>query len=601
MEAVPSDQFLGGELTALLAASSQQGNDDALADYLSANVKAEDLIAADAAALQLKRGRRMEREAAAKALGTLGAAAIPHAAVLAYAMADEAEEVQAAAMSSVQGLVPVFLQEILVCMLAAADISSPMAAALVDILGSPFPKVREAAVTCLWAMGEAALFQLTDALRDKNPKRQLFAAQLITRLHFVATARTESAVQTVTAALSDSDAAVRRAALEAVWTLAQEAEAATGEVAARLLDDREALEVRCAAAAAIGALGPAAARYRQQAWEMTAYCLRSVHVQVRVMAARAAALLHKSSETSAVRGEAGCGDAAGNVAMAALWDDDPQVRMAAADAIGALHTEAFGPRLRFAVEAVGARLQDDVPMVCCLAAAALGELGSAAVIYHEAACEVAVSHLKNEDAEVRVYAAIAIGSLGEVAAPYAMEAGRIVAREFGQSHLVLCVLARAVKALKLAAVAYVEGATRHAAEALASKDIFQRLRGCAALGTLDHARGAGASRLACHQAAEQLRSSDWNARLGGAQVLVAAGRYGIAHIEALFRALRDSRAEVRNTAGTALVGMGRAGLGYLAIAMKDVDWKAREAAAHALEDAGYEALPYVPINAMRDD
>jgi len=105
---------------------------------------------------------------------------------------------------------------------------------------------------------------------------------------------------------------------------------------------------------------------------------------------------------------------------------------------------------------------------------------------------------------------------------------------------------------------------------------------------------------ACNVAAEELGNERWDIRMEAAEALALFGQTATQHAAILARLLKDTRAPVRDAAATALTCMGAEGRGWLAVALQDVDWKSRTAAAKALESLGVTADARRTIAGARD-
>merc|ERR1712080_277691 len=72
-------------------------------------------------------------------------------------------------------------------------------------------------------------------------------------------------------------------------------------------------------------------------------------------------------------------------------------------------------------------------------------------------------------------------------------------------------------------------------------------------------------------------------RAAAAHALYTSGSAAGLRIDELMEALQDTKAVVRDRAANALGSLGAVGVGHLAIALKDTDWKQRVVAAKTFE------------------
>lgn len=245
-------------------------------------------------------------------------------------------------------------------------------------------RVRPSALAALVAAGESARLALEAMLGDGDESRRHLAALLLGELPD----DDGRSVPALEQALGDPSPAVRAAAVFALGRAGRQV--ALDAVAARLLDDDP--EVRAAAIAALGALartsGPATLL---------------AHAEPLLASSDAAQRrtgVHLLGEIATADGRAtpAAAEAVERLAFA-LKDADPEVRQAAASAIGALGC-------REGVEPLLLALADEAPEVRIAAALALGRLRA------EAAVEPLCLLVLDGDPWVQAAAVQALGSIG---------------------------------------------------------------------------------------------------------------------------------------------------------------------------------------------
>jgi HEAT repeat protein len=481
--------------------------------------------------LRVLRGRRVGdsvREAAAKALGEIGAPAVPG---LLAALGDADADVRRMAAAALGEIGDAAAVPGLLAALRDANwyVSKAAEAALGEIgdaaavpgllaaLGDADWYVRKAAAAALGQIGAPAVPGLLAALRDADADVRRTAAAALRRIGDAA------AVPGLLAALRDADADVRwmaAAALrrigdaaavpgllaalgDASWYVREAAAKALGEIGApavpgllAALGDADA-DMRRAAAAALGEIGDAAAVPGLLA------ALGDADWNVRAAAARA---LGQIGDAAAVPG-----------LLAALGDAEANVRAAAARALGQIGDAAAVPGL---LAALG---DADVHWA---AAAVLRQIGAPAVPGLLAA-------LRDADADVRWMAAWVLGEIGDAAAVPGLLA------------------------------------------ALRDADWYVRKAAAKALGEIGDAAAVPGLLAA-------LRDADWYVREAAAAAL---GQIGAPAVPGLLAALGDAKARVHEAAAAALGEIGDAAAvpGLLA-ALRDADWWVRRAAARALRN-----------------
>jgi len=346
--------------------------------------------------------------------------------------------------------------------------------------------------------------------------------------------------------LADPDSDMRRAAAEALQELGPEAAAPHAEtLAVRLRDPDEEHEVCCAAAAALGRLGAAAAPY---AAALVA-CMGDERERVRELATAALG---------------GAGEAAAVHIVGCLGDARVEVRRAAVEALGML-----GPRATAHNVALTARLGDADATIRKAAADALREVGPAAAA---AAAPVLARSIKDEDRWVRRAVARALGALLGA----------------GGDDIHDCALAEMVTALA----------------ARLRQDEASEVRWAAAR-ALAELRPADAAPHAADLADRLANDTDWSVRRAAADALARLGPAAAGpHLAELARRLdMDPHPEVRRAAAVALGAQGASGLvlPHAAVlarhACEDADARVRSAASQAVP----QVLAVAPVREDEDE
>jgi HEAT repeat protein len=522
--------------------------------------------------LRVLRSRRVGqsvRAAAARALGQIGAPAVPG---LLAALRDAEEDVRRAAAA------------------ALGEIGDAAAVpGLLAALGDAEEDVREAAAAALGQIGAPAVPGLLAALRDADWRVRREAAKALRRIGDAA------AVPGLLAALRDADWRVRR---EAAWALGWigDAAAVPGLLAAlrdaeedvrialrSVLAPQELLaalryaeeDVRRAAAWALGWIGDAAAVPGLLA------ALRDAEEDVR---RAAAAALGEIGDAAAVPG-----------LLAALRDADADVREAAAAALGWIGDAAAVPGLL-------AALRDADADVRRTAAAALRRIGDAAAV------SGLLAALRDADADVREAAALRwIGDAAAVpgllaalrdASWYVREAAAAALGQIGDKAAVpglLAALRDAEEDVRRAAAAALGEIGDAAAvpgllAALGDAEEDVREAAAAALGEIGDAAAVPGLLAA-------LRDADWYVREAAAAAL---GQIGAPAVPGLLAALRDAEEDVREAAAKALEQIGAPAVPGLLAALRDADWVVRREAAEALGEIGDAAAVSGLLAALRD-
>ncbi|GAB3003750.1 nSTAND1 domain-containing NTPase [Saccharothrix stipae] len=449
---------------------------------------------------------------------------------------------------------------------------------LLGALRSPHVAVRTSAGTALVRIGEAAVPGLVDRARDPEPEVRLTALGALRQLNHA------HAVPAFASALRDDDERVRSLAVGAL-TAMDFPEAVAVLTEATSDDD---LDVRWRAVGALGAFGDAAvgplllsagdadARVRagaSAALEAIGATYPDPLVDAlrdpdpRLRAAAAEVLAEVNATTGLVR---------------ALGDDDVDVRWRAAEVLAA---RGGDPR---AVPALLAALTDDHPAVRRAAARALGG--------HAAATTGLVAALADVDAEVAEQAARSLARIGEPAVDPLIPVLK--------SDDPLVVRTRAAKALAASGpkgitvlLAFGGDAERWmpAVDALAGRGAEVVPAAARTVRGADRRRRRGAAAVlqavgdaALPALAELTSDPDASVRRTAVEAL-GASRSKTAR-STLGRLLRDDEA-VRLAAATALGGFGVAALPLLLRIVERPDVAARTAAGHALRLIGEPAVP----------
>jgi HEAT repeat protein len=523
--------------------------------------------------LRVLRSRRVGqsvRAAAARALGQIGAPAVPG---LLAALRDADWNARLAAAealgeigdaAAVPGLLAALRDASLYVREAAAkalgEIGAPAVPGLLAALRDADWNARLAAAEALGEIGAPAVPGLLAALRDESRQVRKAAAWELGKIGDAA------AVPGLLAALGDADVDVREAA---AWALRiGDAAAVPGLLAA--LRDAD-WRVRRAAAAALGEIGAPAVPGLLAA-------LGDADANVREAAAAA---LGEIGDAAAVPG-----------LLAALGDTNADVREAAAAALGKIGDAAAVPGLLAALRDADADVRE-------AAAWALRKIGDAAAV------PGLLAALGDADADVREAAAWALGEIGDAAAVPGLLAalGDVEAR----------VRRAAAEALEQIGDAAVPGLLA----ALGDADERVREAAAAALGQI------GAPAVPGLLAA--LRDADWNARRAAAEALgqikdatsvpkllevldgsEVISRYALAKVrervsELLYRMIERVAVEDRDhyDPEKTLVQIGALAVPGLLAALGDADERVRQAAAWALGQIGAPAVPGL-LAALRD-
>jgi HEAT repeat protein len=543
------------------------------------------------------------REAAAEALGEIGAPAVPG---LLAALRDESWQVREAAAKALEqigapavpGLLAALRDESWQVREAAAkaleQIGAPAVPGLLAALRDESWQVREAAAKALEQIGAPAVPGLLAALRDADWNARRAAAEALGEIGDAA------AVPGLLAALRDADADVRR---EAAWALGRIGDAAAVPGLLAALRDADA-DVRWAAAWALRKIGDAAvvpgllAALRDADWRVrweAAAALGEIGdaaVVPGLLAALGDADANVRWAAAAALGEIGDAAAVPGL-LAALRDADADVRWAAAAALGRIGDAA-------AVLGLVAALRDADERVREAAAWALRKIGDAAVV------PGLLAALRDADADVREAAAWALGKIGDAAAvPGLLAALRDADADVREA------AARALGEIGDAAV--VPGLLA------ALRDADERVReaAAAALGQI------GAPAVPGLLAA--LRDADWNARRAAAEALgqikdatsvpkllevldgsEVISRYALAKVrervsELLYRMIERVAVEDRDhyDPEKTLVQIGALAVPGLLAALGNADERVRQAAAWVLGQIGAPAVPGL-LAALRD-
>lgn len=501
-----------------------------------------------------------ERLQIVRALGAEGVSACSFAPRLAdLALNDNDPEVRAAAV------------EALGCMGEGA------APAMAEVLGSDRPELRQSAISALAALGEVAVPQLMVALGSEHCDVRLASAEAVGRVRQAAATLSQDACKVLLPELGASDAQVRVAACAALVDLGGSA-ASCIPAAAALLEDASPL-VQCTAAALLGALADeGAADHVDAVCAVVLPKVRDTDPEVRSAAAAAVGHIGQACPADV---EAAC---------RALEEDqnnrDPAVRKFALGGLAVFGRRFAGPDVREeSVNAAWAGLDDDDPFVQSAAAAALCSLGDAAAQHLPEALRTVSAHLRNSPVPaVRMAAAEALGRIPEdIAGQMIPEAYSVAAKELdSEDWAVRLAAARAIGSLWPVETPHTRSARQRASDALKSSEVLCRITAAKTVGYLEIAFLRRAEQ-ACRVAAAELQNKDPLLRLAAAHALGALGIAAEAHTEELALLLSDSRAAVRDAAATTLGGLGHFGRGHLAVASRNVDWKRRAAAVRVLD------------------
>lgn len=298
------------------------------------------------------------------------------------------------------------------------------------------------------------------------------------------------------------------------------------EIAAALSDDDVA--VRCWAARTLAHMGIAAADQEDK----VAKALRDSDAAVRCLATGIMVRL----------GEHAAGLAAVHTASVAdsLFDDDPEVRRAAAFALYQMGDAAAAHAAKIA----HAALKDPDVDVRRLAATTLERQGEQVSAY---ACEL-VGGLKDEDAEVRRWVARALEHIGRHLGNYALEIANAVRDPDPTVRMwALLTMARLGKAAK-----------EHVQQVTAALGDISLANRCLAVGVLVQIDLVDYSSLATSHMpliCEALNSKDPEIRRAGALALALMGDAALDHLDEVARCLRDEDTLVRRGAARALLNM----------------------------------------------
>jgi HEAT repeat protein len=552
--------------------------------------------------LQVLRGRQVGysvRESAVEALGRIGdAEAVPG---LLAALGDANADVREAAAAALGEIGAPAVPGLLAALRDAdADVREAAAKALGEIgdaaavpgllaaLGDAEANVREAAAKALGQIGDAAAVPgLLAALRDADADVRRAAAAL-------GEIGDAAAVPGLLAALRDADADVRRAAAAALGEIG-DAAAVPGLLAA--LGDAD-WNVRAAAARALGLIGAPAvpgllAALRDADWRVRwaaakalgwigdaaavpglLAALRDAYADVRTVAAKA---LGEIGDAAAVPG-----------LLAALGDAAAGVREAAAAALGEIGDAAAVPGLL-------AALRDAFGWVRWAAAAALGRIGAPAVPGLLAA-------LRDADWRVRQAAAKALGQIGDAAAVPGLLAAlgdadadvrRAAAAALGEIGDAAAVpgLLRALRDARVGVRAAAAAALGQIGDVAAVPGLLQALRDADADTCRMVARALGqiGDKVAVPGLLRALCDARVGVRVAAAEALGQIG--DAAAVPGLLAALRDADKLVRETTAEALGRIGAPAVPGLLRALVDDDADVRESAAKALGQIGTPAVP----------
>eukprot|EP00928_Gymnodinium_smaydae_P030682 TRINITY_DN22747_c0_g1_i1.p1 TRINITY_DN22747_c0_g1~~TRINITY_DN22747_c0_g1_i1.p1 ORF type:complete len:430 (+),score=81.20 TRINITY_DN22747_c0_g1_i1:154-1443(+) len=408
-----------------------------------------------------------------------------------------------------------------------------------------------------------------------------------------------AAAELAVAGITDRDPSIRQASASALGCLGTQAGSQVGALNALAVaasNAREVLEVRCAAAKAIGTLAEAASPTARDARDPISMGLRSADSKERLMATEA---LVKFLQYHKEPGDDAAAYGACRTALVDLTDPCRSIRIAACRAVA-----ACGNRVPVVADSLMALLDDDDVYVQCAAAEALGTcrpvLSSQCL---RAAVEVAQALLCNPYVWIRLAAASAIGSLRDTCREeLTTDAIRVTVQAFiDESCAVRVAAIRTLASLGPLATPHVWSASEIAEALLQHEQLEVCIEAAAALGMLQ-SLSAPLEREECSSAAAGLLCDDAKQRASAAIELSSYGLSAKQHAEDIAAALHDPSAEVRDAAGTALGAMGDEGIGHLAVALRSRDWRARVAASRALRGLGYEVDVGVSasITAMRD-
>lgn len=451
------------------------------------------------------------REAAARAIGLLGAGAIPHSVDLADRLGDGNSTVRAAAAEA-------FLR-------LAADSSElpPRTWVVASIARHGNPRLYKEAHSALRKLSDSEwAAQFASVLSHENCKVREAAVRALGKLRAEAVVHLE----TLSRLLVDENGSVREAAAWAVGETAAVAPATvagphTSALVERLSDP--VVGVRRAVAQALVRV-PAEA-FPPQAWALAATVQHETPELAKVArrylrqelghAGRAAAFAAVlNNENSKVRAaalrelsEASVNERHVTAIAGCLDDEDPEVRCAATVALSKLGTLAMPHTTKLAACFEG----DCDGSVREAAATAIGELGATSIRHSDNADHWAgliatlAAHLGDVDAGVRIAVVQALGLLGHAAAPRVPG----IARRLNDDVM---------------------------AVADSASSSLNRFGSCAA-----------------PYAAAFLDAPRWEARVAAAQALEQLGESAEPHVQALSRCLADPVVDVRRAASRTLL------------------------------------------------
>jgi len=389
-------------------------------------------MGASSLSVALGNQRQEIREAALRALCSLGESAAPE---LSVALSNDFVEVRVKAAAALGRLFCSAEQRIQIA-----------CKAMVKDLVHPDAPVRVAALKAIGLSGEAAKAYIDDVarlLRDNSAEVRCAAAAALGSLGSAAERYFDAACAVAVECLTHSQLSERNAAAVAIGHLgeagARYAPLACGKVVVHLHDeidthreasavalcalphvavehmralvgllDDDSPHVHCAATRALMALGPPAHRYLPSAREVVAYLLGSPDATIRNKAVEVLGDLSQFDNTH-VSTQLAC-----QVAAEGLLSDSEIERVAAAEALAAFGTIAVAYWKAMADLSMSA-LQSEDPHVRITASRVLSRLGKGVTSRVSEACRVAAIELKSSDWTVRAQAAHALYTSGTAA------------------------------------------------------------------------------------------------------------------------------------------------------------------------------------------